>query len=200
MWQWNDGTMELYHYGVKGMKWGVRKARPQGGISGLAKAAKATRSVLSDIGRPMDGNGWTPKLKSNGHSQYDEQRRTAKKLEKYTKSFGKTAAKKAEINKNIKNYRKKYDSASAQSDHADALWKDAKAKYNALGRNRVERVLATIQNKSAAAKEYNTAFNKANSASDRADAAWAKSKEAYAKTGKNAVSRVINNIRYDTRR
>lgn len=148
MWQWNDGTMELYHYGVKGMKWGVRKARPQGDATGI----------------------------------------------------GLRKQKKAEINKNIKDYRKKYDSASAQSDHADALWKDAKAKYNALGRNRVERVLATIQNKSAAAKEYNTAFNKANSASDRADAAWAKTKEAYAKTGKNAVSRVINNIRYDTRR
>ena len=81
MWHWNDGTMELYHYGVKGMKWGVRKARPQGGIFG-------------GIGRPMDGNGWTPKLKSNGRSQYDEQRRMAKKLEKYTKSFGKPAAKK----------------------------------------------------------------------------------------------------------
>lgn len=148
MWQWNDGTMELYHHGVKGMKWGVRKARPQGDTTGTVRRKQ----------------------------------------------------KKAEINKNIKDYRKKYDSASAQSDHADALWKDAKAKYNALGRNRVERVLATIQNKSAAAKEYNTAFNKASSASDRADAAWAKTKEAYAKTGKNAVSRVINNIRYDTRR
>lgn len=148
MWQWNDGTMELYHHGVKGMKWGVRKARPQGDTTGMVRRKQ----------------------------------------------------KKAEINKNIKDYRKKYDSASAQSDHADALWKDAKAKYNALGRNRVERVLVTIQNKSAAAKEYNTAFNKASSASDRADAAWAKTKEAYAKTGKNAVSRVINNIRYDTRR
>lgn len=148
MWQWNDDTMELYHHGVKGMKWGVRKARPQGDTTGMVRRKQ----------------------------------------------------KKAEINKNIKDYRKKYDSASAQSDHADALWKDAKAKYNALGRNRVERVLATIQNKSAAAKEYNTAFNKASSASDRADAAWAKTKEAYAKTGKNAVSRVINNIRYDTRR
>lgn len=141
-------AMECWHHGVKGMKWGVRKARPQGDTTGMVRRKQ----------------------------------------------------KKAEINKSIKDYRKKYDSASAQSDHADALWKDAKAKYNALGRNRVERVLATIQNKSAAAKEYNTAFNKASSASDRADAAWAKTKEAYAKTGKNAVSRVINNIRYDTRR
>mgnify|MGYP003239732623 CR=1 FL=1 len=24
MWQWTDGTCELYRYGVKGMKWVVR--------------------------------------------------------------------------------------------------------------------------------------------------------------------------------
>ena len=27
MWQWNNGICELYHYGVKGMKWGVHKAK-----------------------------------------------------------------------------------------------------------------------------------------------------------------------------
>lgn len=37
MWQWNDGTCELYHYGVKGMKWGVRKARPQGDTTGMVR-------------------------------------------------------------------------------------------------------------------------------------------------------------------
>ena len=153
MWQWNDGTGELYHYGVKGMKWGVRKARPQTAISGMIRRKQQQSSV-----------------------------------------------RKAELNKNIKDYRKKYNSASAQSDHADALWKDAKAKYNALGRNRVERILASMQNKSAAAKEYNTAFKKANSASDSADAAWEKSRSAYKRTGRNGVSRVINNVRYDRRR
>lgn len=55
MWQWNDGTMELYHYGVKGMKWGVRKA------------------CL------MSKNGRISKLKSNAHSQFNDQRSTAKK-------------------------------------------------------------------------------------------------------------------------
>lgn len=37
MWQWTDGTSELYHYGVKGMKWGVRKASRYGGISGMIR-------------------------------------------------------------------------------------------------------------------------------------------------------------------
>lgn len=39
MWQWNDGTCELYHYGVKGMKWGVRKKRILTGIGNGVKRA-----------------------------------------------------------------------------------------------------------------------------------------------------------------
>ena len=224
MWQWTDGTCELYHYGVKGMKWGVRRENWYGTSKSKFKASNgvtvgapknasvaAFRKVqgsrvgsaaLNGIARTntlLYGHGKAKKLYSNMEKRIRMENQAVRESEQAHKAAQKLQ-KKTEISKNIKDYRKKFDSASAQSDHADALWKDAKAKYNALGRNRVERVLATIQNKSAAAKEYNTAFNKANSASDRADAAWAKSKEAYAKTGKNAVSRVINNIRYDTRR
>lgn len=29
MWRWSDGTTELYHYGIKSMKWGVRRTKEQ---------------------------------------------------------------------------------------------------------------------------------------------------------------------------
>ena len=38
MWQYNGN--ELYHYGVKGMKWGIRKDRSSGGSVDLQKAKK----------------------------------------------------------------------------------------------------------------------------------------------------------------
>lgn len=31
MWQWHDNTMELYHYGVKGMKRGVQRYQDRNG-------------------------------------------------------------------------------------------------------------------------------------------------------------------------
>ena len=40
MWRWNDGDAELYHYGVKGMKWGVRR---QQNTTGKATAKKGTK-------------------------------------------------------------------------------------------------------------------------------------------------------------
>ena len=151
---------ELYHHGIKGMKWGVRRYQNKDG-------------TLTSEGKRRHN--------------YDEtsDRATKKK------------AREAEMRKSIKDYRTKYDRASSQSDHADELWKDVKSQYTALGKNRVERAMASMKNKTAAAKAYNKAFEKASSASDSADAAWQETYEAYKKTGRNRVSRIINNMKYD---
>ena len=53
MWQWTDGACELYHYGVKGMKWGVRRNRSTTGKKGRSNtryehrpASKEQSSIL----------------------------------------------------------------------------------------------------------------------------------------------------------
>ena len=43
MWQWNNSGMEIYHWGIKGMKWGVRRYQNKDGTrtpAGIRRYAK----------------------------------------------------------------------------------------------------------------------------------------------------------------
>lgn len=43
MWQWNNSGMEIYHWGIKGMKWGVRRYKNKDGTltpAGIRRYAK----------------------------------------------------------------------------------------------------------------------------------------------------------------
>lgn len=66
---------ELYHYGVKGMKWGVRKARPQTSVSRPfgRQTAYNTRSAAKPSARSSARSGGTSGSVNN--SQSVEQRR-----------------------------------------------------------------------------------------------------------------------------
>lgn len=65
MWQWTDGTGELYHYGVKGMKWGVRRYQNRDGtLTALGKEqrkiAKSQKSAI--IKETVEGHKGLPRI------------------------------------------------------------------------------------------------------------------------------------------
>ena len=59
MWQYNDN--ELYHYGVKGMKWGIRKDRSSGGSVDLQKAKKKVDAANTIVNETRNINNATSK-------------------------------------------------------------------------------------------------------------------------------------------
>lgn len=59
MWQYNGN--ELYHYGVKGMKWGIRKDRSSGGSVDLQKAKKKVDAANTIVNETRNINNATSK-------------------------------------------------------------------------------------------------------------------------------------------
>ena len=90
---------ELCHWGIKGMKWGVRRYQNQDGTltsagrkrysaddykNGVKKAGNIAKRFLKGTARPMDKDGWAPQGKADPNPWYGSQRKTAEKLERYS--------------------------------------------------------------------------------------------------------------------
>lgn len=194
---------ELYHYGVKGMRWGHHKSLYNNPVVTSKKRAyeaakkeyaksnnKAYKySRMHPIGQYVSKK---KKLESNklGMDVIDKYvaMRNAKKDYK--------TAKRNVVKQNVKDYNKSFDKSSSLSDRADKTTREAKRMYKALGKNPLSRIITAAKNETPEAKAYNKKMDEAIRQSNIADKSWEKTNELYKKTGYIYTTRLLNIVKY----
>lgn len=203
---------ELMHFGIKGMKWGVRRfqnadgslkpagEKRYGGSVGERVKLKAKAAGHKAYGKVFELNEKTYKKSNATLSKMNERAKNEqfKKADEAQQKLNKMKAEKTKADKaNVSKYKKQWDEAEKASNMADEKWNNVKEQYKALGKNRIERMINASRNNTDAAKKYSKAFDDAERASNIADAKWDQVKESYKATGRNRVERMINNVKYD---
>lgn len=90
MWQWTDRTCELYHYGVKGMKWGVRRFQNKDGTltpSGKIRYSKSKNPESIDDFR-LSKNETIYRWSTKSAETFDHSRKYASYLDKDIRRYG----------------------------------------------------------------------------------------------------------------
>ena len=102
---------ELYHYGVLGMKWGVRKKRSSGGVSGMIRN-KQRSNANEDL----------VKIKTK-RKQVDSELRELKGYAKNPSKLGKSKISTAIRNHQIKSLNKTKSQLKERERDSEADWK-----------------------------------------------------------------------------
>lgn len=71
MWHWTDGTCELYHYGVKGMKWGIRRTPAQLGHKPYTEKRECATINVSVLRRAIKREDVSLRIKVDKQAQHD---------------------------------------------------------------------------------------------------------------------------------
>lgn len=186
---WIKNNNELYHYGVKGMKWGVRKSDK---YKAKARLARESADEWDEMAGYAEAKGKI-KRATKFRSYAEQDRRNADSYDK--RALGEIQ-KVANTKAAVRSYQKHYDQAILRSDKADEKVREAKSAYKALGKTRLSRIINAARNKTPEAKVYHKLMDEAIRESDLADEKWSSVNQEYKNTGRTYVSRILNNARY----
>ena len=197
MYVYNKETKELYntndltHYGIPGMKWGHRKARP---VSNLDRARIARKQANKEYDKAY--RNANSLILNSQFNKADNQRRNKAMMDAAKKANAADKAYKQAKKKAVSDYEKKYDKASKAQDTADKNWENAQKQYKALGKTKLTRMINAARGKSDAAKQYNKSYDTWEKSQNAADKSWKEARKKYKETGRNTVNRIYNNIKY----
>lgn len=215
----------IYHHGIKGQKWGVRRYQNKDGSltpSGKRRYNSVEKSSYSDqISKAKAAYKANKKRADSDYSkageEYDKLTKGGRvQNKKADDAFNAAADKwmsdrkaaknaynqaKTEIKKRaVSDYSKKLDEADRAYILADKKWNEVSEQYKSLGKTAIARMINAARNETDAAKKYNRDYSTALSMLDRANEKWAEAMAAYRETGRNVVDRILNNVKYDTNR
>lgn len=140
---------ELIHYGVKGMKWGVRRYQNKNGS--LTSAGRKRNTVKEEKEKKIKSavQKYNKKFDDWNETQELADTKWSKVSEQYT-ALGKNAiTRMLNASKNrssaAKQYSKAYDDWNKTQELADQKWTETRAAYKETGRNAVSRILNNVK-------------------------------------------------------
>ena len=195
---------ELYHHGIKGQKWGVRRWQNSDGTFNEAGKKRYFADSVQTYNKAYNKANRTQEAADKAEREMKDAYKALGK-NKVSRTINAIKGSRGKGGEAYERYSKAYDKANKTQEVADKAEREMKEAYKNTGKNSVSRVVNNIKydpermkklasketSKIEAVRKYNKAFNKANDLQEVADDANSEMKSAYKDLGKTKVSRVF---------